>query len=400
MAVTELFSSVDRGENFCNAPFNGIYVDTQGHVRICAAMCAQFHSLGNLNDMTFDEIVEGEPMRKIHEAFESGSYPDFCGECIRESAKDYNGLRNYYNQIPRENKFTLKTLWLTLSNQCQFSCRMCTDWASTGRFKLLDKIDVVTTTDRAVDGFYAPYTSSDNVFKMIEDRVMEMERVNFNGGDPALDKHFIRCLELLVKNPKIMIVIHLSGATLSTSRMEKIANLLNQFENVILEFSIDGVGELNDYIRVGTDFESVMKSFYTWREKVPHAVCNIHPAISNLNAKYMGDLAYYFMTEHPELVKIFINCKVERPYEMQPSNMPLEQREEAKRYLVESMRKIVKLPSSETKSTAMRLCSTALYAIDAREFDEELYAKFLHIEKRTNEVIDGKRKKCSKGGSD
>ena len=367
-----------------------MFIGVSGEVHPCSSMASRDVIYGNVNDDSIEDILACDLATEIKDTFNKGGVPDFCRECVKESNHGYNKLKSYYNESNKVETFKMENVWLTLSNKCPNACRMCSPNVSTGRLKLLENSNPNEIARWGGEELYkSSYEKSDNILTLLNNYLPDIERVNFNGGEPMLDKKFIPALKILQNKPNVFTVIHYSGVTMSESRFERITEVLKDFTDLVIEISVDGIGEVNDYQRINSDYKTCMKWYYKFREALPLAVFNTHVAITNINVAHVPELVEEFLTNHSTLCNIFCACKVEYPYEYQTCNMPLDERRETKKKLYQGISDLLKKPKDDQSNSAMVLLRTSLYALDAHPFDEGLYSKFIDLEQKTNNYLKG-----------
>ncbi len=61
----------------CLDPWTTVYINATGEV----ATCCWSKPIGNLNDQTIDEILEGEPVRAYRSGLLTGDLPEDCAKC-------------------------------------------------------------------------------------------------------------------------------------------------------------------------------------------------------------------------------------------------------------------------------------------------------------------------------
>lgn len=122
---------------------------------------------------------------------------------------------------------------LAITYSCNSRCRMCNIWKSEAR----------------------------PVFPLSEYQKLpaDMKEVNLSGGEPFLRADLVDLVALLVKqNPQVRIIINSNGfATELISA--KIKEIIKIKPDIILGFSIDGIGQLHDEVRgIPGGFDKVM----------------------------------------------------------------------------------------------------------------------------------------------
>ena len=83
-------------KNFCVVPWTNFEVYTNGDIKTCSLGKKK---LGNISDQPLDEILNGEPIKKIKENMLNNVPDKNCVKCqIRTIEEDnFKHLRNHYN---------------------------------------------------------------------------------------------------------------------------------------------------------------------------------------------------------------------------------------------------------------------------------------------------------------
>ena len=112
---------------YCTAPWNGLTIRENGHVRTC---CVGDNVVLNLNVDQIDNIEQSPVLQEIRNKMLLGE-PDLknCTHCIKQEKNDgYSSLRNHYNTYYSDfdpNNLDLKSIDLRWNNTCNLSCMYC-----------------------------------------------------------------------------------------------------------------------------------------------------------------------------------------------------------------------------------------------------------------------------------
>jgi hypothetical protein len=116
----------------------------------------------------------------------------------------------------------------------------------------------------------------------------------------------------------------ISFTTNGTTYNKKIENYLNKFSNVIIQLSIDGIGEEYEYLRYGNDFstlEKVCDEFYNLT-KYPNFLIGSHYTLSWINCLNFAKFFNWAQTRYP-LWKIYVS-KLDEPNQYSINILSLE----------------------------------------------------------------------------
>lgn len=303
MSKTKYFNS----DSFCAMPFVGLNVLSAGNISYC---CFSEEQLINedkpldINNSTLTEAWNSTSMRNIRRDMIEGKPIASCDRCTKQEEYSEQGPRNsmtkeWFNRIGRrgmvqllqeakENDYALSSnpvyLDLRLGNLCNIKCRMCNPWNSS-------QIDKENSELWLKDGKYRkvwmeeygglpenldeiqPWFEADILWDDVIKFIPNLHKVYFTGGEPTLIEGNMKFLqECINQNRKDLVPFFNTNLT---NRNKKFTNLISQFDKVDINGSLDGVGEMNDYIRYPSKWTAVKKNFEKYA-----SLSNIHLGIS------------------------------------------------------------------------------------------------------------------------
>jgi MoaA/NifB/PqqE/SkfB family radical SAM enzyme len=231
---------------YCTAPWNGVTVREDGHVRTC---CAGAISLGNLNDHTMDQILASPKLKKIKQDMLSNK-PNLqnCTSCIKlEKQSGIATLRQHYNNfysVNDHNEFKLKNLDIRWNNACNLGCMYCTPtFSSTWQDRL------GSTRNITVKNY------QDDLLNWISDHADQLEEIMLVGGEPMLMKQNYALLNRLPNQCKVSIITNLSY---DLPNLPCIQTLLDRpKDHTIWNISLENTGTQFEYVRAGSKWSQV-----------------------------------------------------------------------------------------------------------------------------------------------
>jgi pyruvate-formate lyase-activating enzyme len=154
------------------------------------------------------------------------------------------------------------------SNKCNIMCRMCDD----ARSHLIEKEKIELNLP------LLPYRFKDLPFDQI--KFETLERIYVGGGEPTIMPEFYEFLQkcIDVGRTDFELCIGTNGMKFSN----KLLNLLEKFSNVLLSFSFDGYGKVNDYIRWRSNFDTIVKNSRLLRSQGHKIGLQTVPSIYNV----------------------------------------------------------------------------------------------------------------------
>ena len=249
-------------DNFCIAPFVTFATTTDGRTRLCCQ--AEENWDFYINDKTVDEIFYSDYHKQARQDFLQGKWPSACLKCKTVESRGISSRRTLENERFKhldweylKNNPTIHSLDIRYGNQCNLACVMCSPKNSVTWYEDYDKVDHLKGWNKEEGLLWAIKGS---LLNDIVNHLDNVELIYFSGGEPLLNKKYFQLLNLLIdKNlHKNITIVQDTNGTLLT---QEVIDLLHNFKHVQLNFSIDGVGELNEYIRYPIKYDTVIEKF-------------------------------------------------------------------------------------------------------------------------------------------
>jgi sulfatase maturation enzyme AslB (radical SAM superfamily) len=166
-----------------------------------------------------------------------------CAKCKYEESLGKTSLRQWFNKNYTTNEIKLRYLEVGFDNICDLTCDGCwEEWSSSWWIKknpnLPAKQGVASTTE----------------FRNIPESV---EKVVFLGGEPLMTNRHRRFLESFNTLEHLEVEYFTNGMH---SLKDEDFDLLKKCKHVHFTVSIDGYGELNETVRSGSVWDTVIKT--------------------------------------------------------------------------------------------------------------------------------------------
>lgn len=265
-------------------PFTGLATREDGAVKICC----RSQPIGWIQDHSLEEIWNGDTMKQVRRQVLSGERPEVCKPCFDLEDQGVESLRQrhingvipearinlYPDALEALNEdytmpFEFPTIEIKINNLCNLRCRMCNpldstswkDWDAVVPFYKKENNYLVPTVEKLVDTpgkYIGPFDNSDNWWSSFEKLLPHFRRVEFAGGEPLMDPHHYKILDMLKPYGKnIEIKYATNGTTLGINGGRTIHDYWPYFRSVAVNVSIDGIHDVYDYIRSNSSFATV-----------------------------------------------------------------------------------------------------------------------------------------------
>ena len=222
--------------------------------------CCRF--VGNpsvdINKTNFDEYRNGEFYQGILKDMEDG-WAEGCKKCMLEEQRGHKSLRLKSNETLSGGP-EIEYIELSLSNECNLTCKMCCADYSTTWDKLIRKNEFLKEWHHPVT---QPEMSVESIFADVD--LSKLKKIKYLGGEPFITPQIKDLFDFLDKNG-IIGNVNFTCNTNVTLFPNKWKNYLSKFKKVEVELSIDGVGKVNDYIRHGKKWDVLYNNLLKWVE--------------------------------------------------------------------------------------------------------------------------------------
>lgn len=273
---------MDKKSVYCTAPWNGLTIREDGHVRTC---CVGNKSLVNLNTQSIREIENSDILQQIKQDMLSGK-PNLenCGVCIQhERHAGYAQNREHFNvHYPTiNNSLKLQFLDVRWNNLCNLGCLYCSPVLSntwSGRLG----INIATPPVK-------PY--QDDLLEWVLERANHIKELMLVGGEPLLMKQNYKLLARLPENCQISVITNMSYDLEKNPALPLL--LSRPPEKIIWNVSMENVGNKFEYVRSGASWAQVKDNLKLLVQHWPETV-NINMVYSLFSAFDMVETVQEF----------------------------------------------------------------------------------------------------------
>jgi len=254
------------------------------HFRRVAAS-GKFGICGHMvNSPTFSTLDEtNEWTNALEKQFAKNIWPENCVRCKDIEEAGRKSIRNF-SQDRHVELINQHSEYLTvggvLDNYCNSACLTCTSKLSTRIGKLNNELIVHDNYD---------------LFKSIpQERIIQLD---INGGEPAYSKNYQKILANLPPN-----LSYLRINTNGHRVMPNIEDVLNKGIHINVTLSLDGTGEVHDYVRwpvTWKNYTNTVDSYLKLRANYTNLTLDFWTTLSVLNLNNLSEIINY--TENKEI---------------------------------------------------------------------------------------------------
>ena len=303
-------------KTFCILPWIHSLVKRNGEIKLC---CYTIHVLKesngktplNLQHKSLREIWNSSALKEIRHKMMAGEKLEECINCDNEREKGQISKREFYNnawlvyddecdkwiqrvQDSMDDDFNVNSLpvYYTLlpGNLCNLKCRMCSPSYSSAILhdSVQNNWDWLNDIDEETDRNNLKWFESDSIIEQLLEEIQEKRMFHLIGGEPLLNPTINNFIDILIKRGAAH-KISLEFSTNLTVFREDFFSKLTHFKSVLLMLSIDGVGQVFEYIRYPAKWSEILNNLKT--------ICRYHgfsiritATIQNYNVLHITDL--------------------------------------------------------------------------------------------------------------
>ena len=268
-------------------PFTGLATREDG--AICA--CCRSHPVGFIQKETLEEIWNNDTMKRIRKSVLTNIRPPECEPCFSLEDQGVESLRMrhisgaipearvnlYPDALTRLNDdysmpYEIATMELKLNNLCNLKCRMChpmdsTSWNDWNVVKEYYKKEnnimyaIVEEHNLERKPFLDKFQDDPKWWASLEKLLPHFRRVEFAGGEPLMDPQHYKILDMLTPyGHQIELKYATNGTTLGIKGERSVHEYWPRFRSVAVNVSLDGTGDVYNYIRGNSDWNVVVQN--------------------------------------------------------------------------------------------------------------------------------------------
>ena len=208
-----------------------------------------------------------------------------CIKCKQEEEIEHGSLREEMNRNLSGIPNIIESLELSPSSKCNLVCKMCSPSYSTAWEHMIkkNKLDIKIINNKTL--------SIDQVFANVD--ISNLKLIKYLGGEPFIMPETEELFKFLDKQ-NIIQNINFETATNATVFPKKLFKYLKRFNKVFIEFSIEGIGEVGEYIRYGTPWKIIDKNIKKWIEhKINNMELSTFTTVQAYNIHHIHDIKKY-----------------------------------------------------------------------------------------------------------
>ena len=315
-------SGKQKPKSYCDLPFEHQYIHMSGSIRLCCATLdnvskndRQYH----ISNDSLEEVWNSDYMKKARLSMKKGKVLEQCSKCVQQEDRGYGSMRRTANEQKNLSNLTddgsinfPNSMELHFGNMCNLKCKMCgQDYSNQVGKEILeigeknkDFLKWVRQQSGNVNNWTNDLSVEYNWFKNVNVKKQLIDYVSKNitkltviGGEPTIIPEFYELLEKCyeqetLENKDITIVTNL------TNTNQKMTQWFSAMKNWTIWASIDGIGEITEYIRYPSNFQKINENLAYYKdllETYGNGRIVFSPAVQLLNIHQLDDMLKMFI---------------------------------------------------------------------------------------------------------
>ena len=261
-------SSIQNHDKFCVVPFVKIVQDTKGTVRPC-----HWHEELKGDYDSLSDAFLGDEMESIREDMRKGIKREECRkchDCEDNNIESHRTTSNYIHRHIVENidyydykNLSIRDIELGFDNVCNFKCVSCSPSNSSPWEIEVKKFQDISPRNYFDELNFSGSMTLDKTMNSLTSRVIrDLEMIVLVGGEPMLNKKYP--FELFYENFNFKNAIVVLFTNNSLSPKGNWHKFFRMTEKPCIFLSIDGIGEVGEWIRTGFKQNIWEKNLLKW----------------------------------------------------------------------------------------------------------------------------------------
>lgn len=308
-------------KTYCPLPWIHLCCNPSGRLCLCCEDTLESNFSNQKEYYIYNDIedyYESPYMKWVKDRMLMGLEIKECSVCYNEEVQGLKSKRQH--ELEKwgfiENKSETLYLDLKFGNMCNLKCFMCDPNSSNliaNEFISLgwDQKNPFNKGQMGIpikDLFNKNWCWPENQYfwKSIQKLLPNIQKIKFTGGEPFINQHVNTCLKMILKysKNKVKIQITTNGTYIDQDQL----NILKKFDTDIV-VSLEGVGEINNFIRYPSNWNNIMKNLKLLEESKINF--RINATFNMLNMLYITDLIEYVSNNFKNRITIIPVVKPE-----------------------------------------------------------------------------------------
>ena len=303
-----------ESSTWCPYPWFNLNSNTDGNIKLCCSITENYHITDGNRNFNFgkdpiEKIWNSQYMKDIRNDLSNSRKPKTCDTCwkLEENNLESSRMAAIRDKLHRKGKPVVDlptSLELRLGNKCNLKCMSC--WSLSSSSILAERKMAAERTDLApwlrdsweqevkdVGAVNYDWFGSPAFKESFKKMAPTLKRLYLTGGEPTLIDENCEFLQMLLdaKNDGCAV----SFTTNCTIWNEKFYGLISKFKSAEVQISLDGFGQMNEYVRYPSNWSQVDRNLRKIFKLPPQVNIKIFSVVSILNVMRITELVEYLL---------------------------------------------------------------------------------------------------------
>lgn len=278
-----------------------------------------------VDKFSFNEYRNSKFFQEVVEANKNG-WHEGCKGCKIAEETGNASTRLIFNEKLSGIPNSIEYMEISLSKECNLACKMCGPWASSTWNK------IVKENEDLFHGFHK--LSNINFVADFEKIISEVDISNLKmikllGGEPFITPQTSDFFESLAKRG-LLESVEIMTNTNGTFFPKKMLKYLNKTKKLSLSISLDGLNDINDYVRYKSSWQDTLSVIKKWKEfyktRIDRTALQFSSVINAYNIHQLSEMIEFSKQQDIKLLFNIING----PTQLRLDALPIEYVEEIK----------------------------------------------------------------------
>lgn len=309
-----------------------MHLGTDSKARPCCVSSWEENIDSDISGKTLEQIWTSKEYEKLRRSMLEGKEVPACSGCYKIDKNGGGSDREMHNKwfsAPNDdwdiNPVTGNTnnnpIWMDLrpGRFCNLGCTMCAVGVSSTfaeEIKKYPKLEEVTGQN-----YYDvnDWIEDESLYTSLQNMIPHIDTIKLAGGEPLFMPGVIKLLRWCVESGNTH--LRLDITTNGTRSKGKVINWLEKFKRVDIQYSIDGIGYTNDYIRYPSKWDIIDENLKYYKTTDNIKTLNILATVQAYNAYDLTNIFDYWKENCQDtLVYNMVNWPSDMSIDILPSD--------------------------------------------------------------------------------
>ena len=295
----------------CLWPFRHVSVDQRGRIRPCCSWRFEEweehysdSTIINFNNSTIQDYIDSQFLNTLQNNMITDKFPKGgCSDCFNEISNGVDSLAGEgFKKYALGKNFRLQDMEIKFGNKCNLGCVMCGPACSTflenesiNNFDFLESQGFEPTNKRIYNGI-KPWFEREDKMKELAEFASNSQLIRFTGGEPTVNGYLRKFLSYLREyTTEIDLKLTTNGFRIPQSLLESVKD----FRSVWFDFSIDGIGKVNEFVRWPSQWQSICDNIKRCND-LNNSKISVKTTLHALNLHDIGNICQW-SSDNPDV---------------------------------------------------------------------------------------------------